>query len=263
MSLPVSLTRVNSFHYYKPEGRNSMKILHLYHDLMNLYGDYANVLALQKLLNNNGIETVIDKLSVSDSAKLSDYDFIYIGSGTERNQKLVLEDLRKYKDELKKCIDNGKVILMTGNSFEMLGKSITDCSENKYDGLGIFVFETSEQNKTRITADAILKTDMSDKKLVGFINKCSSITKVDTPLFAVKMGIGNSDNDKSEGVRKNNFFGTHLTGPILIKNPYFLECIASLVVGKDKKLNTDYLTYEKAGYEVTLSELKKRMENEN
>ena len=229
---------------------------------MNLYGDYANVLAMQRILVNSGIEADIDRLSVSDNAVLTDYDFIYIGSGTERNQKLVLEDLRKYKDQLKDCIDSVKVILMTGNSFEMLGKSITDSSGKKYNGLGLFVFETTEQNKTRITSDVIFKTELSDKKLVGFINKCSSITKTDTPLFAVKMGIGNSENDKSEGVRKNNFFGTHMTGPILIKNPYFLEYIASLVAGADKKLNTDYLEYEKAGYEVTLSELKKRMENE-
>ncbi len=239
-----------------------MKILHLYYDIMNLYGEYANVSALKRIFEKSGIDTQVDKLSLSDTAVLSDYDIIYIGSGTERNQKLVLEDMRKYKAELVKCIDEGKVILMTGNSFEILGKSITDCEGKLYEGLGIFVFETVEQNKTRITADAILKTDLSDKKLVGFINKCSSITKVDTPLFAVKMGIGNSENDKTEGIRKNHLYGTHLTGPILIKNPYFLEYIASIAAGNGVKLSTDHLTHERAGYEITLSELTKRMEQQ-
>ena len=235
-----------------------MKILHLYHDLMNLYGDYANVLALQRLLNNNGIETVIDKLSVSDSAKLSDYDFIYIGSGTERNQKLVLEDLRKYKDELKKCIDNGKVILMTGNSFEMLGKSLTDSGGKTVEGLGFFNFASVEQNKTRVTGDVIYSCDFLTQPLVGFVNKCSEIRGIEKPLFSVQMGLANFDGDKSEGIRKNNLFGTHLTGPVLIKNPHFLAYLAEIILGRAPQ--TDYLTFERAGFDVTLGELKKRME---
>lgn len=72
------------------------------------------------------------------------------------------------------------------------------------------------------------------------------------------MGIGNNEAEKTEGIRKNNFFGTHLTGPVLIKNPYFLEYIASLLPGMEKA-DGSYLKYEKAGYEVTLSELTKRM----
>ena len=137
-----------------------MKILHLYHDLMNLYGDWANVAAMQRILEKSGESVRVDKVTLGGSADLESCDFIFIGSGTERNLRVALEDFRKYSSALEKYAESGKVILMTGNSFEMLGKSITDCSENKYDGLGIFVFETSEQNKTRITADAILKTDM-------------------------------------------------------------------------------------------------------
>ena len=72
----------------------------------------------------------------------------------------------------------------------------------------------------------------------------------------------NKDGEKYEGIRKNNFFGTHLTGPLLVKNPYFLEYMAGLLVKSSQKLKTDYLSYERAGYEVTLSELEKRM-NEN
>lgn len=238
-----------------------MKILHLYHDIMNLYGEYANVLAMQRILTENGIDCTIDRLSICDNADLSAYDFIYIGSGTERNQRVVLNDFRKYTNDLKSLIDSGKVMLMTGNSFEMLGKTITDADKNKYDGLGIFYFDVVEQNKKRVTADAVFTADFSDKPLVGFINKCSEISGIDSPLFNVKMGLGNKDGDGQEGIVKNNFFGTHLTGPVLIKNPYFLEYVAGLVTKSDS-LTTDYLSLERAGYEVTLSELEKRM-NEN
>ena len=34
-----------------------MKLLHLYHDIMNLYGDYANVSALKRILEQSGGST--------------------------------------------------------------------------------------------------------------------------------------------------------------------------------------------------------------
>ncbi len=235
-----------------------MKFLHLYYDIMNLYGEYANICAMERILTKSGIECQTDRLSIGDNAKLSEYDFIYVGSGTEKNQKVVLEDFRKYAVTLKAYIDRGGVILMTGNSFEMLGDKITDANGTEFEGIGITDFSVKEQNKKRTTSDAIFKADFTDRKLVGFINKCSEIYGIDTTLFDVLMGLGNKTDDDREGLRINNLFGTHLTGPILIKNPYFLEYIANLVVGGKAKINTKYLGFEKSGYEVTLSELIRR-----
>ena len=68
---------------------------------MNLYGEYANVAAMQRMLEKNNISCEVDKLSVNDKLSLMDYDFIYVGSGTESNQKYILEHLMTYKKELK------------------------------------------------------------------------------------------------------------------------------------------------------------------
>ena len=236
-----------------------MKILHLYHDIMNLYGEYANVAAMQRMLEKNNISCEVDKLSVNDTLQLMDYDFIYVGSGTESNQKYVLEHLMSYKDELKEYIEAGKMLLMTGNSFEILGKTLKDAKEKVYEGLGFFDFSVKEQERTRNTADAIFMMEGQENPLVGFINKCSTIEGINMPLFQVKMGLGNEAKGTTEGIRYKNFYGTHLTGPILIKNPYFLIQIASDLCGKE--MNGDYLTYEKAGYEITLRELTKRLES--
>lgn len=238
-----------------------MKILHLYYDIMNLYGDYANVSAVERILNKSGVEVSVDKLSFADNADFSDYDFIFIGSGTENNQKLVLEDFKKYSQQLNDYIESGKPVLMTGNSFEMLGKSITDCDGNVYDGLNLFDFTVTEQNKTRVTGDIIYNADFSDKPVVGFVNKCSEIKGIKTSLFSVVMGLSDNTESKNEGIRYKNLFGTHVTGPLLIKNPYFLEYMAEIIKPAECTLKTDYLAFERKGYNVTLNELKKRMEN--
>lgn len=226
---------------------------------MNLYGEYANVAALKRILENNKISCKVDALSVGDKLQLLDYDFIYVGSGTESNQKYVLEHLMSYKDELKEYIEAGKMLLMTGNSFEILGKTLKDAKEKVYEGLGFFDFSVKEQERTRNTADAIFMMEGQEKPLVGFINKCSTMEGINMPLFQVKMGLGNEAKGTTEGIRYKNFYGTHLTGPILIKNPYFLVQTASDLCGKE--MNGDYLTYEKAGYEITLRELTKRLES--
>ena len=233
-----------------------MKILHLYHDLMNLYGDWANVAAMKRILEKSGETVQVDKISPGGHAVLSSYDFIFIGSGTERNRCLALDDLRQYSGALRNYLGSGKVALFTGNSFEMLGKTITDCAGNVFEGLGFFDFTVEEQNKTRVTGDVIYSCDFLAEPLVGFVNKCSEIRGVEHPLFGVMTGLGNFEGDAGEGVRINNLFGTHLTGPALIKNPHFLEFLAEKVLGRAP--STDHLAYERAGFEVTLSELKKR-----
>ncbi len=250
-----------------------MKILHLYYDLMNLYGEYANVAALKRMLDMNKVSCKVDTLSVGDKIQFLDYDLIYVGSGTESNQKLILEHLKKSKEALKAYVDAGRFLVMTGNSFEILGKEITDAKGKKYAGLGFFEFTVTEQERTRDTADAVFrlwderKNTADDAvsneengagKLVGFINKCSTIQGIDTPLFHVEMGLGNEKAGQTEGIRYKNFYGTHLTGPMLIKNPYFLMKLAGDLCGKE--MDGEYLTYEKAGYEITLRELSKRVE---
>lgn len=230
-----------------------MKILHLYHDLMNLYGDYANISALCRILDTNGIEYTLDKQSLGYELSLNDYDFIFVGSGTEQNQKLALEHLKEYKNDLKEYIEAGKFALFTGNSFEMLGKSINGFL-GEYEGLEIFDFATTEQNKTRNTADAIFTFEGLDTELVGFINKCSEISGIGTPLFTVNRGLGNNKEDRGEGIAYKNFFGTHLTGPVLVKNPHFLKYIAEKLTGCE--LGTDAFSYEKKGFEITLKNLK-------
>ena len=237
-----------------------MKILHLYHDIMNLYGEYANVLAMQRLLEKNDVPCEVDKLSVQDNLQLMDYDFIYVGSGTESNQKYILEHLRTYTEDMKAYVEAGKMLLMTGNSFEIMGKELQDTHGKKYEGLQIFDFTVAEQDKIRNTADAVFSMEGEEKLLVGFINKCSTIKGIETPIFQVKMGLGNEAGGTTEGIYYKNFIGTHLTGPLLVKNPYFLLMVGEKLCGK--KMQSDDLTYEKAGYEITLRELSKRMENE-
>ena len=234
-----------------------LKLLHLYDDVMNLYGEYANVSVLARYLADLGCEVSVDTLSLYEDKDISGYDFYFMGSGTERKQKLALTQLKKYRDALAAACDKDKVLLFTGNSFELLGSKITDADGTEYEGLHLASFETVE-GKRRIVGDCIASFDGFDDVLVGFINKCSKISDVEHPLFTLRMGFGNEADRGAEGFRKNNCFGTHITGPILVKNPAMLRYIVKLLGVEDPE-RVSYPFMEK-GYEITAEELQKRLE---
>ena len=143
----------------------NIKLLHLYYDIMNLYGDYGNIVVLKKHLEDQGFNVTVDKKTIGENVEFNEYSFIFIGAGTERNLEVVLEDLKKYKDDLQKFINDKKIILSTGNSFEMFGKKIDDI-----DALNIFDFEVKRE-KDRTTSDIIYNSDYLKNDIVGFVNK--------------------------------------------------------------------------------------------
>ncbi len=222
---------------------------------MNLYGDYANISAVCRMLELNNIEFTLDKKSLGDEVEFSEYDLVYIGSGSEENQKLALAHLKEYRNELKEYIEKDKFILLTGNSFEMLGEKITSFL-GEFEGLGLFPFTVTEQNKTRTTDDSVVNFPEADMTLVGFINKCSEIEGITSPLFNVEMGLADGFGQKTEGIRYKNLFGTHLTGPLFVKNPIFLKYFAEKLTGREL---IDYVfSFERRGFDITLNKLRER-----
>ena len=236
-----------------------IKILHLYYDLLNLYGEYGNVNILAYHLKDQGINVIVDKKTINDDFNLNDYNFIYCGSGIESHIKMAVEDLKKHKNELIKCISDNKIALFTGNSLEMLGKSIID-SEEKINGIGIFDFEV-QRLKDRKTGDVIFNSEVFGREVVGFINKQANLINNTNHLFTVKFGIGEDESNQFEGTYKNNLFATYVIGPLLVRNPHVLgffinKIIHSIDNGFDiKKIDYDN---ELEGYELVLNELSAR-----
>ena len=221
---------------------------HLYYDLMNLYGEIGNIKALKYSLENAGVKVVIDNLSINDDIDFSKYDILYIGSGTENNEIMVLNDIIKYKNELKKYIEDNKFVIATGNSIELFGKTIFNKKE--YKALNIFDYSSKLIDK-RIVGDIIIPMKNVNKDIIGFQNRGSIIENNNYPLF---------DNDYTLGINYKNFYGTYILGPILVRNPELNKyLINKLLKSKNKKfkpknidLNLDkkaYTSYLKTYHE--------------
>ena len=55
----------------------SLKICHLYPDILNLYGDRGNIICMQKRMQWRGIQTEIAEVSVGDKLNYDDYDIFF------------------------------------------------------------------------------------------------------------------------------------------------------------------------------------------
>lgn len=208
----------------------AIKILHLYNDFMNLYGEYGNVRLLTRALEDKGQEVVLESKTITDTdIDFEGYDFIYCGAGTESKRTFALNHLMSFKESLKSAFESGKVMLFTGNSWEMLGKSITTAEGKVLEGLNLLDFIVKEQNARRLTGDIKAKADFLDTELIGFINKCSEVEGVTAPLFTLTMKPESFPNE-FEGIKENNLFGTQIVGPVLVKNPHFCEYMAELII---------------------------------
>lgn len=237
-----------------------IKLLHLYYDIMNLYGEYGNIKILEQHLKDQGFEVIVDKKSIGETKDFKQYDFIYMGCGTERNQETILKDILEEKEELKSFIEEGKTVLLTGNSFEILGKSI-----DGKPALELFDFET-EHTKNRETADVICTSKNLRNKVVGFINTMSVIKNNDKPLLKIEWNSESNKVDEPEGIIYKNLMGTHLIGPLLIRNPEVLRMIIEKICkSKDENFKYKKIQYEdeQKGYELVLKELEGRAEAKN
>ncbi len=226
-------------------------IAHLYYDLMNLYGESGNIKALKKQLEEQGIKVKIDLLTITDTLHFENYDFVYMGMGTEENQKLVLKHLLSYKKEIEQAIDSGIFFLVTGNAIELFGKSIL--TNKKIKALNLFSFE-SKQETMRIVGECIGNAPFLSKPILGFQNRSGVMKNVKEKAFLnLSKGTGYAPKITQEGITKNHFYGTYLIGPILVRNPELLKYfVKQLILELDSnfKFKPFHLILENKAYQT-------------
>ncbi len=223
-----------------------MKAIFLYHDLLNLYGDYANLAVLQKRFEDVGKTLEIQHISVEEYTELETADFIYIGAGTEKSLLAGLKDVRRFKNDIKTFLANNKPMLCTGNSFALFGESITDLSGNKYEGLGFFDTQI-KQIPTRSYDEYIMRSDVFNYPVVGSLNSSLAVVCHEKPFFTTEI-CSSKNYTQYEGIVKGNFHATQLSGPLLVRNPLLIDYFAKLIDKTFEPVVSDWFAIAENGY---------------
>ncbi len=204
-------------------------ICHLYPELLNMYGDGGNVKILKYRAEKRGISAKVCSLTKDCPFEDEKYDIVVLGGGQDFEMDIVSRDLLGDKKEaLRTYIENGGVLLAVGSGYQLLGETYFTSAGEEREGLGFLPFRT-EKSEERLVGN--IAAEIDGNIAVGFENHGGKtyIGNME-PLGKVISGFGNNGEDKGEGIRHKNTFGTFLHGPMLAKSPEFADKLLKLAL---------------------------------
>jgi len=252
-----------------------LRIAHFYPDLLNLYGDFGNVLAIKRRAEWRGIEVEIVNIYKSgaknDTKEYRDFidcDLAFIGGGQDKQQMDIAEDFLAKKQIICEAVESAMPFLAVCGGYQLLGEYYETSEAEQIEGLNILDVYTrapkrdsGEKQKRligNVSAELLFPLELASKikqssnshylnskilsTIVGFENhsgetfiKADSKTK---PFARIKKGFGNNASDALEGAYYKNLIGTYLHGSLLPKNPHLVDELIYQAL-KRKGLNLD------------------------
>jgi len=215
-----------------PSSPLRLTLVHLYPELMNVYGDRGNIIALRQRCAWRGIELDVQPVSLGDRLDSGTCDLIFFGGGQDREQAVVSPDFVEGKGvAIREAVEADAVLLSVCGGYQLLGHTYTTFDGRELAGVGVFDARSVPGDR-RAIGNVVIETDLDGglRTLVGFENHSGRtyLGAGGRPLGRVVSGGGNNGEDGTEGTRYRNAFGCYLHGSLLPKNPWF----ADLLIGR-------------------------------
>lgn len=206
-----------------------LNICHLYPDILNLYGDRGNIITMKRRLEDRGIKVNIDECSIGQPLNADKYDIFFIGGGQDFEQEVLLRDLSSGKaQDIRTAVEEEKTFLAICGGYQMLGEYYKTWDGVQLDFIGAIGVHTIGA-KERMIGNYMFRTtpESGDTVVVGFENHSGKtyLSEQVAPLGMMLSGNGNNGEDKTEGARYKNVFGTYSHGSLLPKNPILCDFI--------------------------------------
>lgn len=237
-----------------------LKLAWLYSDLLELYGDGGNITIIKYRCSEIGIDLKVDEYSIGDKFSALDYDLVYLGGCSDRELDLFYEDILSRREDLIKAVESDIPFLIVGGGYQIFGQSYKDESGYQYEGIGAFNYYTEckgERIADYIVSDIELDGQMI--QVVGFENHLGRTYNIFNSLGKVIHGIGNNEEDNTEGIKYKNVIGTYIQGPLLARNPELTDIIIKRMCkknGYDVSFPDSINRFEQKARQQILDELK-------
>lgn len=247
-----------------------VRILWLYDDLLDLYGDGGNLSMLRRRIEEMGYPSRLDRRSLGEPLEdLEDYHLVYLGPGKAANLAKAAGHFTAYAQQVKAAVEAGVVFLVTGNARLLFGRSFTAPGGQTLEGVGLFDYTGNETGNVFVSDVAAAANIPGLPHCYGFINRTAHIEGNaggrGGVLFEVLSGSGDGDPQKEkilpgqrrgEGNLYQNFFGTWLLGPVLVKNPALCREVLRRVLSRaGLELGSYDDSMEQKALDLTLAEI--------
>ena len=206
----------------------------LYPEIMNIYGDRGNIIYFKYRCSLYGIDIKTFDVSIGKGAEkeCGEADIFFMGGGQDAEQALIYEDfINDKKNILTEAVEKNKIMLAVCGSYQLLCDYYKSTDGKIIKGISIFKGYT-ESKTPRLIGNIAVKA--GDFILAGFENHGGRtyLEKGQNVLGRVLKGCGNNGEDKTEGARTGNFFGTYLHGSFLPKNFAFCDYLIDTALKK-------------------------------
>ena len=125
-----------------------LTIGHLYPELLNLYGDRGNIICMVQRLKWRGIDAEVREFDLNDKIDFSKLDIVLLGGGSDREQLLVCNRLKKIKKDFIDYVEQGGVVLAICGGYQLLG-NYYKMGDETIEGLGVVNIHT-ERGDSRL-----------------------------------------------------------------------------------------------------------------
>lgn len=212
-----------------------LNLVHLYPTLLNLYGDRGNIITLRQRCAWRGLELRVLEVGLDEPFPEVDVDLLFMGGDQDREQEVVVEDLRRnHGSDISAAVERGVPFLAVCGSFQLLQKYYHPAEGPDLQGVGIFDAYTVHPGHDVARCVGNIVVEWEGGTIVGFENHGGrTYLEGDTrPLGRVIKGSGNNGRDGTEGARVANVFGTYVHGSLLPKNPEFADYLLGLALAR-------------------------------
>ena len=200
-----------------------LRLVHLYPDLMSIYGDRGNVIALEQRARWRDIPVEVRAHRAGDKLDPEWGDLYFFGGGQDQGQDVVGDDLQGPNGaRVKEAIASGAAVLSICGGYQLLGHEYVPEDAAAIPGVGALDVRTVA-GKRRFVGNLLVEADGGT--LIGFENHSGKtyLGPGARPLGRVLVGGGNNGEDKTEGAVQGKVIGCYLHGSLLPKNPWLAD----------------------------------------
>ncbi len=241
--------------------RRPLRIVNLFPDLLNVYGDGGNVRTLVARCSARGIAADVDAVRYADRT-IQRADVYLIGGGQDVEQITVAAELARLSEPLREFLADGAAVLAVCGGYQNLGRLIRNSSGDLAGPALLPVWTDVRPNGHRLVGPIVVSAPEpvaalgragaaaagvpgAERTIVGFENH-GGRTFLDPgarPLGRALSGSGNNGRDEGEGVAVSagpyalaTRIGTYLHGPILPRNPHLADGLIAVGLARGGRI---------------------------
>jgi lipid II isoglutaminyl synthase (glutamine-hydrolysing) len=211
----------------------TLTLVHLYPNLLNLYGDRGNIITLRRRCEWRDITLNVIEVGLGEERPDAEVDIVFMGGDQDREQQVVVADLRRnHAGWLLEAVAGGVPFLAVCGSYQLLQRYYHPAEGADLEGIGVFDAHTVHPGHAVPRCVGNIVVEWAGGTIVGFENHGgrTHLGGETQPLGRVLSGFGNNGEDGMEGARVQNAFGTYIHGSLLPKNPCFADMLLQIAL---------------------------------